>query len=78
MINFKLTAEIPSYMNDVPEVIRAFSPYIVVSEEGTPFIINVVSDDKELDFYIKDGDAEAYFNTDIKSFAARLSLRRGK
>lgn len=71
MINFKLTAEIPSYMNDVPEVIRAFSPYIVVSEEGTPFIIKVVSDERELDFFVKDGDAETYFNTDIKAFAAR-------
>ena len=32
---FKLDVKtLPSYMNDVPEVIRAFSPYVVLSDDG--------------------------------------------
>ena len=32
---FKLDVKtLPSYMNDVPEVVRAFSPYVVLSDDG--------------------------------------------
>ncbi len=40
IINF-ISDSLPTYMNDVPEVIRAFSPYIVLDCNGTPVLINV-------------------------------------
>lgn len=35
IINFNFE-NLPSYMNDVPEVFRAFSPYLVQSDDGEP------------------------------------------
>ena len=71
MIEIKLKSNLPSYMNDVPEVVRAFSPHIVISDTGTPFGLKVEEKGDELDFYIEDGDTEAYFNINKNEFEAK-------
>ncbi len=46
IINFNFE-KLPSYMNDVPEVIRAFSPYIVLDENGALLDISVFEEEKD-------------------------------
>ena len=43
-INF-ITDNLPTYMNDVPEVIRAFSPHITLSDEGE--LVTIFVSEKE-------------------------------
>ncbi len=49
---------LPSYMNDVPEVIRAFSPYIILGEDGVSLEISVEEDEKE------NSNVEVYLKSD--------------
>ena len=39
-INF-LADNLPSYMNDVPEIVRAFSPFIIIDEAGYKVLLKV-------------------------------------
>ena len=43
-INF-ITDNLPTYMNDVPEVIRAFSPHITLSDDGE--LVTIFVSEKE-------------------------------
>lgn len=41
-MNIKLIVDsLPSYMNDVPEIVRAFLPFVTISDDGEPFEIRV-------------------------------------
>lgn len=41
-MNIKLIVDnLPSYMNDVPEIVRAFLPFVTISDEGAPFEIRI-------------------------------------
>lgn len=41
-MNIKLIVDsLPSYMNDVPEIVRAFLPFVTISDEGEPFEIKI-------------------------------------
>ncbi len=42
-MNIRFTSELPPYMNDVPEIVRAFAPYIIIdvkAEEEIKFGVN--------------------------------------
>ncbi len=44
IVNF-ITENLPSYMNDVPEIIRAFSPFIILDENGDNVKLSVSEND---------------------------------
>ena len=70
MIEFKLNAAgLPSYMNDVPEVIRAFSPYIVLTDGGTLLNLKFAECGDAAEFVIECSGPEQVFKIPLSEFS---------
>ncbi len=81
MIPVVIHAELPPYMNDVPEVIRAFSPHIQESPEGDPLRIELSETDAALSWCVAlDGtvDEGRIALPDERLLAKRLAKRAVK
>ena len=65
-MKIKLNVEnLPSYMNDVPEIIRAFFPFVMVCDDGDDFEVKVVEKTNTIEVFIISeifGSESASFN----------------
>lgn len=51
-ITFRWAAELPQYMNDVPEIVRAYAPYIVLKPDAIEIFSTEIRQ-TESDFFVK-------------------------
>lgn len=65
MITLNLQSRLLPYMNDVPEIVRAFFPYVAIETDGAPFILESVENEDSFVFIVTDGDNKSVFELPI-------------
>lgn len=79
MYKIRFVSNLPSYMNDVQEVVRAFAPYVVIDEEAASFLdVSVKELTDKIELVIKSDfiNSGVYFSKNVIGEPGELVYKR--